>query len=150
MDSRGPGSSLIVVDASIAVAWILPEDQTQAAVSLLESRHELVAVDLITVEVFGAILRATRVKRLTPNHAASAIAQFGRTSVKTQQAAGFVPEAFAIAQRHGGSVYDACYIALARSLDAPLATDDEGMAKIAEAVGVTVHRASQGFAGLLD
>jgi predicted nucleic acid-binding protein len=141
---------LIVVDASIAAAWVLPEIQTQAAVSLLQTRRGLVAVDLIKVEVFSAILKAVRIKRLTPAHAASAIENFNRVRLTLEPMGDVVPAAYDIAQRHSGSIYDACYIALARSLAAPLATDDEAMAKTAEAVDVTVHRASTGFAALLD
>lgn len=141
---------MIVVDASIAAAWVLPEVQTQAAISLIQSGRELVAVDLIKVEVFSAILKAVRMKRLTPVHATSAIENFKRASLTLESTGEVVPAAYAIAQQHGGSVYDACYIALARSLAAPLATDDEAMAKVAEAVGVAAHRASQGFSALLD
>ncbi|MCC7047083.1 MAG: type II toxin-antitoxin system VapC family toxin [Alphaproteobacteria bacterium] len=140
----------VVVDASVAVQWVLEQERSDSAQHLLDSSRELVAVDLIRLEVRSAILKAVRTKRLPPSDATEAIGTFDRTPVRSFPATDHASAAYAIADRHGGSLYDACYIALARSLDAPLATDDEGMAKIAEAVGVTVHRASQGFADLLD
>jgi predicted nucleic acid-binding protein len=133
----------------VAVQWLLEQERSDAAQALLESRHELVAVDLIRLEVVSAILKAIRTKRLPPQEGTAAITNFDRTPLRSFLAADHASAAYAIALRHGGSVYDACYIALARSLDAPLATDDEGMAQVAETVGVTVHRASRGFAGLL-
>jgi predicted nucleic acid-binding protein len=102
------------------------------------------------VEVASAILKNKRLGRLSLDTARTAMLALNTVPVRMLPVGSHVGTAFAIAQHHGGSVYDACYIAFARSLDASLATDDEGMAQVAEAVGVTVHRASQGFAALLD
>jgi len=140
----------VVVDASVATQWVLLQEHSAAARALLQSQQELLAVDFVRVEVFSALLKAVRTKRLILPEAKLAIQFLERTPLRLLPSDDHVSQAFAIAQQHGGSLYDACYIALARSLDAPLATDDEGMATVAEAVGVAVHRASGGFAGLLD
>lgn len=140
----------VVVDASVAAQWVVLQEHTDTARTLLQSRHELVAVDLIRVEVFNTLLRAVRTKRLEAKAADMSVQFFERVPLRLLPTSNYASEAFDIARQQSGSVYDACYIALARSLGAPLATDDEAMAKTAEAVGVAVHRASQGFAALLD
>ncbi|MBL8705987.1 MAG: type II toxin-antitoxin system VapC family toxin [Rhodospirillales bacterium] len=141
---------IVIVDASVAVLWLVAQERSDSAQALLESIHELVALDLTRLEVMSAVLRLTRSKRLSQLEANVGIERFRRVPMRLLPASDYAADAYAIAQRHGGSVYDACYIALARSLDAPLVTDDEAMAKTAETVGVAVHRASQGFAALLD
>lgn len=139
----------IVVDASVATQWVLLQEHSDTARSLLRSSQELVAVDLLRIEVLNALLRATRGKRLAPAEAALAIQFLERAPVLLRPASAYAKQAFDIAQQHGGSVYDACYIALARSLDAALATGNDRMASIAETLKVPVHRLATGFADLL-
>jgi predicted nucleic acid-binding protein len=140
----------VVVDASVAAQWVVLQEHTDTARTLLQSPHELVAVDLIRAEVFNTLLRAIRAKRLQAEAASMSIQFFERVPLRLQPTSAYATEGFAIAQRHGGSVYDACYIALARSLGAPLATGDERMASIAETLKVPVYRLTTGFAALLD
>lgn len=140
----------VVVDASVAAQWVVLQEHTDTARTLLQSRHELMAVDLIRVEVFNTLLRAVRTKRLDLAAAKLSVQFFERVPLRLQPTSDYASEAFDIARQQSGSVYDACYIALARSLDAPLATGDERMATVAETLGVQVHRLATGFAALLD
>lgn len=140
----------VVVDASVAAQWVLLQEHSDTARSLLRSQHELIAVDLIRVEVANTLLQAIRTKRLAPTEATLAMQFFERVPLRLQPASAYATDAFAIARQHGGSVYDACYIALARSLGAPLATGDERMATIAQTLGIPVYRLATGFVALLD
>ena len=140
----------VVVDASVAAQWVVLQEHTNTARTLLQSPHELVAVDLIRAEVFNTLLRAIRAKRLDLAAAKMSVQFFERVPLRLQPTSPYASEAFAIAQQQGGSVYDACYIALARSLGAPLATGDERMASIAETLQLPVYRLTTGFAALLD
>lgn len=139
-----------MVDASVAAQWVVLQEHTATARMLLQSRHELVAVDLIRVEVFNTLLRAVRTKRLDLSAAKLSVQFFERVPLRLQPTSDYASDAFDIARQQSGSVYDACYIALARSLDAPLATGDERMATVAETLGVRVHRLATGFAAILD
>jgi len=140
----------VVVDASVAAQWVLLQEHSDIARSLLRSQHELIAVDLVRVEVANTLLRAIRTKRLAPTEATLAMQFFERVPLRLQPTSTYASEAFDIARQQSGSVYDACYIALARSLDAPLATGDERMATVAETLGIRVHRLATGFSALLD
>lgn len=60
---------MIIVDASVAVKWILPEPGTDEAQILLEGSEKLIAPSLIRLEVFAAITRKVRVRDLTVDDA---------------------------------------------------------------------------------
>ncbi len=51
---------MIVVDASVAAKWFLPEAGSAEAVALQEGPHQLAAPELIRLEVCAAITRRVR------------------------------------------------------------------------------------------
>jgi len=51
---------MIVVDASVAVKWFLPEAGSREAIALQTGPNNLAAPSLICMEVAGGICRATR------------------------------------------------------------------------------------------
>lgn len=63
---------MIVVDASVAVKWLLPEPGEREAQLILRGEKRLVAPALVRVEVAGAVLRQFREGRLTGERARSA------------------------------------------------------------------------------
>lgn len=141
---------ILVVDASIVTKWLMEEPGSPEAQRLLESHHQFVAIDFLRLEVSNAVLRGQRKGRVPPAVAQRSIDGLDRLPIRLVPANSHIGTAYALALRHGGSIYDCCYIALARSLDVGLATDDSGMAVVGEAAGVLVHRATGGFAALLD
>jgi predicted nucleic acid-binding protein len=54
---------LIVVDASVAAKWFLPEADSEAAGRLLTGRRKLLAPDLIRIEVAAAEALLERTER---------------------------------------------------------------------------------------
>ena len=69
---------MIVVDASVAVKWLIPERGEAAAMELLVQPLPLIAPSLIRVEVTAALLRAFREDRFTQEEARDAINRWGR------------------------------------------------------------------------
>jgi predicted nucleic acid-binding protein len=128
---------IVVVDASVAAMWYLPQRYSERAVSLLGSGHDLVAPDLLRLEVGSALLRAVRRKELTRGEAGEVIRSLLPEAVRFLPPGEEVAAPFEIAERHGGSIYDAVYIALARALRAPISTDDAELARTARKAGVT-------------
>lgn len=134
---------MIVVDASVAAKWFLPEARAEAASALLATDYVLVAPDLIRLEVAGVFLRALRRGELSATDAEEA----DRTlcdALRLVPATDVLDAAFEIAGRHGGALYDAVYVAVARSLEAEVATDDEGLAEVARRAGVGVATIADG------
>jgi predicted nucleic acid-binding protein len=65
----------LVVDASIAVKWSVIEQDSDLAAKLIESDHELIAPELLAVEVANALTSAWRRRTIDGEHADSAIAR---------------------------------------------------------------------------
>ncbi len=128
---------IVVVDASVAAMWYLPQPYSDRAVGLLGSGHDLVAPELLRLEVGSALLRAVRRKELTRVAAGQVIQSLLPEAVRFLPTGDEAPASFEIAERFGGSIYDAVYIALARALRAPISTDDVELARTARKAGVT-------------
>lgn len=137
---------IVVVDASVATMWYLPQSYSDQAVSLLGSGHDLVAPELLRLEVGSALLRAVRRKELTRPEAGHVIRSLLPEALRFLPMGEEAATPFEIAERFGGSIYDAVYIALAQALRAPISTDDVQLARTARKAGVTAVLAKDGFA----
>lgn len=140
MAGMSPG---LVVDASVVLAWALPEetraDQARAFMLHIAERSALVPA-LWRLEVGNALLIAERRGRVQPDRveaicrhlAALPIAVDPETGLRAWTATA------ALARRHGLTLYDACYLELAVRRSLPLATFDAALAGAAAAERVTV------------
>lgn len=131
-----------MVDASVLVAWLLPDESSEAAdqVLALANTETLSAPALILLEVANAIVMAQRRQRITALEAQACLADLGRAPILLAPAidrAGMARTA-ELAQLRGLSVYDAVYIDLAVQSGAELATFDGRLAAAARAEGVSV------------
>lgn len=127
---------IVVVDASVAAMWFLPEEHSPNAALLLDSEYDLAAPDFLYLEVASALLKATRRGGLAVGEAAEALQLLAASAIRTFPATEQIDDAFHTAERHGGSLYDATYIAGARSLAAPIVTNDAQLAEVARKAGV--------------
>jgi predicted nucleic acid-binding protein len=122
----------LVVDASVAVKWLLPamhEPFKMQAEWFLEEyrsgRIQLSGPDLLWTEVSAVLLKAVRRGRIDRRQAEESIDKFLDSGVILVPSAPLLHTAFAIASDMNQSVYDAVYVALALSLNEPLITADE-------------------------
>lgn len=115
--------SLVVIDASVAVKWIIPEEHSEAARGLLAGPHELFAPPLISLEIANVMLKRVRRRELSKTRAANAIERIERW-LPTQDVEGSWGATFALAERCQISAYDASYVGLALQLSARLITAD--------------------------
>ncbi len=129
---------ILIVDASIAVMWFVPEPGSEAAAALLDSTAELVAPDYLRIEVTSALLRAERRGAIDGEDTDEALAVLSEGAVRTLPATPRCAPALDIAREHGGSLYDSLYLALALELEAPIVTDDLRMAEVARSAGIAV------------
>ena len=114
----------VVVDASVAVKWLLPEVHSEAARRILRSRQELLAPDLIWAEVGNAVWKKCRQAEITDEEARGILQDFKRFPLHTQTSKALLSPAWAFATQFAISVYDSLYLALAVSSDCRLVTAD--------------------------
>jgi predicted nucleic acid-binding protein len=117
--------SRFVVDASVALKWLLPEDHCEAARRLLADGHALFAPDLLFCEVGNALWKRVRRGELNSEDAESALTALGRIPLAVQPCAPLAVSALVITCHLRRTVYDSLYLALAVQQDASFATADE-------------------------
>lgn len=120
---------LYVVDASVAVKWVLrDEPDTHLADRLLgdfrEGRVRLVAPAHLRYEVPSAIRNAVRARRLSSVAGRVALDNFLSWSIPTVDDDALIEAGYERAVRVNCSLYDGCYVALAELLRAPLVYAD--------------------------
>ena len=116
--------TMLVVDASVAVKWFLPEIHSQAAERILKSGRKLLAPDLIWAEVGNALWKKVRRDEILPEEANGILRDFLRFPVQTYESKILLPTAWDLAIQSDTSVYDALYLSLAIGQNCPLVTAD--------------------------
>ncbi|ACP21519.1 hypothetical nucleic acid-binding protein (plasmid) [Sinorhizobium fredii NGR234] len=128
-----------VLDASIAASWFLPDEESEAAETLIAALA--VAPGLVPAlfwfEVRNLFVMAERRGRVNPG---SALAMTLSLRGLPLQDGGFGNDVSVVdlALKHGLSGYDASYVALAKSTELPLATVDRRMAAAARGEGLKI------------
>ena len=133
-----------VLDCSVTMAWLFPDEATEATARLRDSLAEARAFvpSLWPVEVANVLLAATRRGRVGVDEwpeicAHLEVLPIEIDPVSTARVWGAVIE---LANRHGLSVYDAMYLELAVRMRLPLATLDRALAAAGQAAGVDVPK----------
>jgi predicted nucleic acid-binding protein len=125
----------LVVDASVAAKWVLPEPDSPRAEALRRIENELIAPVLILAEIGNAIWKRTRKQELT---AARAVESIGTATALIDRLHGLEPlvaRATEIAVSLDHSIYDCFYLALAERERVGLATADTRLASLARTLG---------------
>ena len=116
--------SAIVVDASVAIKWFLPEIHAEAARRVLAARRDLLAPDLIWAEVGNALWKQVHRAQLATETARGILQDFERFPLRTFQAKTLLEPAGELAVRFRLTVYDSLYLALAVGHRCSLVTAD--------------------------
>ena len=116
--------SAVVIDASVAVKWFLPEPHAPAARRVLSGRRTLLAPDLIWAEVGNVLWKRVQRAELTREAAEQILRDFKRFPLQTYAAKTLLEPAWILAAQYRISVYDGLYLALAVSRHCALLTAD--------------------------
>ena len=116
--------SALVVDASVAVKWFLPEIHSEAAGRVLKSRKALLAPDLIWAEIGNVLWKKVRRDELGSEEAQGILEDFMRFPLEAYACKILLHPAWDLAVRLGVSVYDGLYLALAAGKKCSLVTAD--------------------------
>lgn len=123
----------LVVDASVAVKWVLPEAGSERAIAMRTTDEDLIAPSLACAEIGSAIWRAVLRGDLSAAEAREnlkvAVAHYQRIIPLEELADAAI--ALAIRLRH--PIYDCFYLALAERERCPLITGDARLIEAAKA-----------------
>ena len=115
----------IVVDASVAVKWVLPEDAAERALLLRQQAEELIAPTLIAAEIGSAMRKHVVAKRLSVSQALegarAAIALIDRIVPEPE----LVHRALELSIELQHPIYDCFYLVLAERENCILMTADQ-------------------------
>lgn len=122
----------VIVDASIALKWVIEEDGSAAARRLILD-EELVAPDLIFVECANALWAKVRRKQIIRADAMAAFAAIEAAPISSIPGRAHAASAQAIAFELDQTAYDSLYLAVALAERAKLVTADEAFCRAAQA-----------------
>jgi predicted nucleic acid-binding protein len=114
----------VVVDASVAVKWFIPEIHAQSALNLLATDMVLMAPDLICAEVGNVFWKKHLRDEIAAEYLSLMLKDLAEIPVRLYPFMGLLSRAWTIAVRHKRSYYDSLYLALAQIQDCLLVTAD--------------------------
>lgn len=128
-----------VVDASIAGAWLLPDEENEVAEQAMArmADEDAFAPDLLRHEIRSILLSAERRGRVSDDFIHSALARFRGLPLKLL-GPGDDTEVVRLSRQYRLSAYDAAYLSLALLDRMSLATLDQKLAEAARREGVAV------------
>lgn len=138
--------SVLVLDASVAVAWCFPDQRNAFTLRILDEVAAGFGVvpDLWTLEVSNALVVAERKGWLTAEQSSLFLRELGSLPLEIEAVSG--ARAFGrilgLARAHRLTAYDACYLELADRMGLPLATEDDTLRRAARSEGVALVSAS--------
>lgn len=128
----------VVVDASAALAWVLPSQATPAAGAMLDQANSLhfEAPAIFDWEVRNVLLKVERRGAIPPEEHDEALLFYAALNVQLHAPAIDMDELGALARANRLSLFDAAYLALAVEHGWPLASRDDALLKAAASAGI--------------
>ncbi|HEY1613833.1 MAG TPA: type II toxin-antitoxin system VapC family toxin [Rhizomicrobium sp.] len=131
-----------VLDASITLAWALPDEASSYSDSMLKmvASGKAWVPDLWPHEVANGLLMAQRRKRLSPAQRALFIEELLKLPIEVAGATARVvlESQGALAERYALTAHDAAYLDLALRKGIPLATQDKALSDAAKRSGIVL------------
>lgn len=126
----------LVVDASVAVKWLITEEGSDTACRLLNSGDELHAPRLMASEVANTLWRKVRLGEVQLGRAGALMTAVTEMPVRWNTDETFCADALRIALALDRPAYDCFYLALAQRIGAQVVTAD---LRFANALAPTEH-----------
>jgi len=126
--------SLLVVDASVALKWVIPEDGSVQALAL-RREHRFTAPDLLIAECANVLWKHVRRQFLSLEQARKAAEVLARADIDLKPMQPLIEEATHLAIKLNHPAYDCFYLALAAAEDCPFVTADERLVREVQAAG---------------
>ena len=129
----------LVVDASIAVKWVVEEEGTAEAVRLLQ-RSRLIAPELLVAECANILWKKVRRDELSSEEALLAARLLQSADLELTSTRSLMERATQIAIELDHPAYDCIYLALAAARDCLFVTADERLLRKLDEGRLRIHR----------
>jgi predicted nucleic acid-binding protein len=129
-----------VIDSSVAAGWCFSDEATsytQGVLDAVSALTEAAAPRLWAYEIRNTVLMGIRRKRITKADADGFLESLRDLPIRLRDPQSY-DDVFALADRHGLTVYDAAYLDLALREGLPLASLDKAMRNAALQSGVAL------------
>lgn len=119
----------LIIDASVAIKWLVQEDGTEAAVDL-RSRFRSAAPDLLVAECANIIWKKVQLHELARNEAIMAGLLLQHSDIELVPMRNLTEAAITLAVDLGHPAYDCVYLALASHRQTPFVTADKRLLRV--------------------
>lgn len=114
----------LVVDASVAIKWFIPEIHSDTASLISADTHALLAPDLLSAEFGNILWKKIRLKEISHLIAKDILKIFAAMPIQHHSSLSCLPSALEIAHKLNVTIYDALYLALAEQENCQMITAD--------------------------
>lgn len=121
-----------LIDSSVIVKFFAEEPGWE---SVTEYLYTPISIELSAVELGNALLKKVRARAFEKQAVIEILTRYAKIFRFVEQKK-HVAEAFELAQKHGASIYDALFIAVALNEGYELVTCDRHQAEVARKAGV--------------
>lgn len=128
----------VIIDASVALKWVLDEDESDAA-ERLQLEETLATPDFLIVECANVLRTKARRGQLSPADARGALAAIRAAPIQLFMASEYAVAAQVLALEIDQTVYDCLYLAVALAQRAILVTADRVFAEAVTRHGAHAH-----------
>lgn len=125
----------LVVDASVAVKWVVRENGNEAARALFDIPDPLIAPDWLLIEAASTFWKKVKRSELLELHAADHLRNMPEYFSRLFPSLPLIDAALTLSFRLRHPVYDCLYLALAQRQSCRLVTADEKFLSAARAGG---------------
>jgi predicted nucleic acid-binding protein len=126
--------STFVVDASVAIKWVIEEPGTKSALALRQ--HRLLAPDLLIAECANILWKKVRRRELSEHEALLAARLLARSDLQFEPMRGLLEPATRLAIALDHPAYDCAYLALAEARGCDFVTADQAFSRKVIAAGL--------------
>ncbi len=131
-----------VLDSSVALAWVLPGEGTDATEALLDeiAADGAIASGMWPLETANVLLQAEKARRITIDERRRSLTTLAALPIHIDPdtASQAFTRTLSLAETQGLTLYDASYLELALRLALPLASLDKKLRQAASASGVAL------------
>lgn len=128
-----------VIDASVAAKWYFREEHSDRADALLEQRNEILAPDVLLVEVATLAWKRARRGEIGEATADRIVSELRKVPLELKPTIELVTAALPLALHKGFTLFDGFYIALAVQSGCRLVTADRRLCDALRAGALAEH-----------